>query len=132
VASSPTATIFDGLPTETLQRVLPHLRRHDFPRGARVIAEGERLHEILLVETGTAEVTVIDRMGASHQVNVVGPGDVLGEMSLFTGRPASATVCALADFSVIVLTESDFHQLGEAFPRLYQNLGSIVSRFAAL
>ena len=126
--SSAATTFFEGLPTETLQRLLPHLRRHDFPRGARVIAEGERLHEILLVDAGTAEVTIIDRMGGSHQVNVVGPGDVLGEMSLFTGRPASATVRALEDLSVLVLSEAEFHVLGDAFPRLYQNLGSIVSR----
>jgi cyclic nucleotide-binding protein len=76
-----------------------------------------------LVETGRAEVTLVDRRGASHHVNLVGPGDVLGEMSIFTGRPASATVRALEDLSVIVLTKDEFHELGDAFPRLYQNLG---------
>jgi NTE family protein len=128
VTTATAAMIFDGLPSETLQRVLPGLPRRDFPPGARVIAEGERLHEMLLVEAGTAEVTIVDRIGASHQVNVVGPGDVLGEMSLFTGRPASATVRALEEFSVIVLTEDEFHELGDACPKLYQNLGSIISR----
>ena len=125
---SPAAIIFDGLPSDALQVFLARSRRYTFPPGATLIAEGERVHELFLVEAGTAEVTVVDRMGAAHQVNVVGPGDVLGEMSLFTGRPASATVRALEDLSVIVLTEGEFRAVGDAFPRLYQNLGSIVSR----
>jgi CRP-like cAMP-binding protein len=121
------ATIFDGLPPDALDRILGRLTRRHFASGTIVIAEGDRLHEMYIVEAGVADVTVADRRGSPHHVLVV-PGDVLGEMSLFTGRAASATVRALEDLTVTVVTEAEFHDLGDAFPRLYQNLGAIVSR----
>jgi NTE family protein len=81
-----------------------------------------------VVEAGAADVTVADRHGSSHHVNRIVAGDVLGEMSLFTGRPASATVTALEDLTVTILAEAEFHALGDTLPRLYQNLGAMVSR----
>jgi NTE family protein len=125
---APTAAIFDGVPVEALEDRLRQFGRRRFGAGSIAIAEGDRVHEMYVIESGSADVSVLDRRGASHQVNRVGPGDVLGEMSLFTGRPASATVRAIDDLVVVVVSEGAFHELGYAFPRLYQNLGAIVSR----
>jgi NTE family protein len=122
------ATLFGGVPLDTLERSLRHLARRQFAAGTVVISEGDRLREMYIVETGDADVSVVDRWGSAHHVNRVGPGDVLGEMSMFTGRTASATVRALQDLTVIVLSDLEFHELADAFPRLYHNLGAIVSR----
>jgi hypothetical protein len=49
--SIPTGGIFDGLPPETLDRILRRLARRHFAAGAIAIAEGDRLHEIYIVES---------------------------------------------------------------------------------
>jgi NTE family protein len=128
LVSSPAAAIFDGVPSDAIERSLRHLERRHFPSGTVVIAEGDRLHGMYIVEAGAADVSVADRRGSAHHVNRLGPGAVLGEMSLFTGRPASATIRALEDLTVIVVSAEEFHELGDSFPRVYQNLGGIVSR----
>jgi NTE family protein len=123
---------FDGIPPEDLEGLLQRLERRHYPAGSIVIAEGEMSREIYVTESGSAEVTVSDRAGAEHVVGQAGPGTTLGEMSLFTGQPAVATVRAVDDLEVLVLSEAAFERLCAAYPQVYRNLGAILSERLAL
>jgi NTE family protein len=92
-----------------------------------VVAEGDSSKEILVVQSGRAEVVVADRDGDEHRVGRIRPGATIGEVSLFTGRPASATVRAITDLDVLVLRETDFERVARAFPLVYRNVGAILS-----
>src|SRR5207244_4578857 len=52
----------------------------------------------------------------------------LGEMAMFTGQPASATVRAASDIEVLVLTSDEFERIADRVPVVYRNLGVILSR----
>jgi NTE family protein len=53
-------------------------------------------------------------------------------MSLFTGRPASATVRARTDLRVVVVSAQALECLGDRLPQLYRNIGVILAhRLAA-
>ena len=49
-----------------------------------------------------------DHAGARVVVANVGPGEVIGEISLVTGNPISATVIAVSDATVLSLSREDF------------------------
>jgi NTE family protein len=120
-------SFFDGFSAEEHGRVLNRLKHRWFPSGATVIAEGDKHREIYVVQSGTARVFVTDRHGADHPVNHVGPGATLGEMSFFSDQPASATVGATSDLDVLVIGEAEFEEISVAFPRLFYNVGAILS-----
>jgi len=122
------ASFFDGLSAEEYALVLDGLHRRRFASGSIVMVEGDRPREMYVVEAGLADIFVADRMGVEHQVNRVGPGSTLGEMALFTGEPASATVRAAEDLELIVLREDEFRRAATAVPRIYHNLGAILSQ----
>lgn len=103
--SSP--SFFEGLSPEEVAQALDRLKPRRFESGTTVIAEGDTLHELYIVQSGTADILVTDRSGSEHLVNRVGPGAPLGEMSLFTGQPASAWVRAAT-----VLIEPEFGKTG--------------------
>jgi NTE family protein len=128
-ASAPPAapSFFDGVPADALATVLDRLERRSFPAGAVVIAEGDRLNEIYIVQTGTAEVFVGDAHGGERRVGRIRPGTTLGEMSLFTGQPAVGTVRATDDLELLVMNEADFEQLTARHPQIYRNLGAILA-----
>src|SRR4051794_14371665 len=115
------ATLFEGLPTKELVSVLDGLEPRQFPAGAIVLGEGDTARKIYVVQSGKADVFIADRHGREHCVGHVGPGATLGEMSLFTGQPASATVRATTELEVLVLSEAQFHHAAAVFPRLYFN-----------
>src|SRR5207253_11108529 len=66
--------------------------------------------------------------GDEQVVSRIGPGGTLGEMALFTGQPASATVRAFTDLQVLVITNDEFEATAAQLPRIYRNLGAILSR----
>ena len=124
---SASRSLFDGVSTSELESALEGLERRRYPAGAVVIAEGETAHELYILQTGEADVYVGDRQGGEHWVGRARAGATLGEMSLFTGEPAAGTVRALGELEVLVVPEADFERLSELFPRIFRNLGAILS-----
>lgn len=121
--------LFENIPTETLTPLLKRLERRHFPGGALVLSQGASTGEMYLIQSGTADVSLADHQGSDHHLTLVGPGATLGEMSLLTGSPISATVRAHGEsgLEVLVLTAEDFHQIASAFPAIYRNLATILS-----
>ncbi|HEY7417811.1 MAG TPA: patatin-like phospholipase family protein [Ktedonobacteraceae bacterium] len=121
--------LFDGLPTEILTPLLKRLEQRHFPVSATVLAQGAFAGEMYLIQSGTADISIADLQGNEHHLTRVGPGATLGEMSLLTGAPISATVRAdeTSGLEVLVLTAEDFHQIAAAFPSIYRNLAAILS-----
>ena len=121
------SSIFDGLSTAELEQLLAGLERRRFDPDAVVMAEGDAPRNMYVIQAGQADVVITDRNNEQHRIGSVGPGDTLGEMSLFTGSPASATVRAVSDFEVYVLSADDLQRVVAAFPRVFLNIGAILS-----
>ena len=124
---TPESSFFDGLSEDDLRWILERLERRSFGAGDTMLAEGDAPSEIYVIDEGSADVIMTDARGREHRLNRVGPGGSLGEMSVFSGRPVSATVRASTDVSVYVLGKSDFRRVGSMFPRLYENVGSMLA-----
>ena len=118
---------FEGLSEVERADVLGLLGHRRFPSGSVVIAEGDALREMYVIRDGTADVFVSDRQGVEHLVGHSGAGSTLGEMSLFTGQPAAGTVRATSDLDVLVMSQLDFDRAASGCPRLYRNVGAILS-----
>jgi NTE family protein len=126
VAAAP-ISFFDGIPSEDLERIFGGLERRRYPAGSVIIAEGEISPEIYISRSGLAEVYVSDRRGNEHSVGQIRPGATLGEMSLFTGQPATGTVKATEELEALVMTEADFDRVAAEHPLIFRNLGAILS-----
>ena len=120
-------TIFAGLPAGALEAELQGLEHRHFPEGSVVLAEGDSPLETYVVERGTADVFVTDRNGVEARIGTAVPGSTIGEMSVLTGEPAAATVRAMADLEVLVLSQADFERLAATYPVIYRNVGALLS-----
>lgn len=120
-------SFFDGLTPEECGQVRDLLEQRRFVAGVTMLAEGDSLHEMYIVQSGSADVYTFDQHGNEYRIARVGPGATLGEMSLLTGQPASSSVRAVTDLDVLVLSEHNFRRAASAFPRIYHNLGAILS-----
>lgn len=72
--------------------VLTAARRCEFVRGDAVVREGEPSDSLHLVESGRLAVRVTTVDGDTATLNVLGPGDYFGELSLLDGRPPKGVV----------------------------------------
>ena len=121
-------SLFDGIADDELEELLQRLEVRRFPAGATVVAEGDAPREIYVIRSGAADVLVVDEVGVEHRVAVLGAGATIGEMSLLTREPATATVRATEELTVLVVRGPAFEAMTGRFPRIYRNLGMILAR----
>jgi CRP/FNR family cyclic AMP-dependent transcriptional regulator len=98
----------------TLLRAEGRPRR--FRTGATLFHEGDHSDWIGLLVKGRVKVSCYGADGRERLVAVIGPGELLGELSAIDGEPRSATATALEPLDVHVLTSDEFVALLEANP----------------
>ena len=85
----------------------------DISVGRDLTREGERGREFFVLLSGTADVR---RKG--RKVDTVGPGDMIGEMSLVSGLPRNATVTATTPVEALVISDHDFRDMLRQHPAI--------------
>ncbi len=84
---------FDALPTDDIERLASKVEVEYFGLGTVIVTAGsEPLDHIYMVRTGSVEV--LDR---GNVVDLLGPGDAFGHISLLTGLPPQFSVRAAED-----------------------------------
>jgi CRP-like cAMP-binding protein len=96
--------VFGGLDDEELALLGRFLRREPLPADVAVVREGELAKEMYVVETGRVAIL---KAGRAEPVNVLGPGQSFGEMSLIDIQPRSATVLTMEPTTVLALGFDD-------------------------
>src|SRR5215469_3769195 len=109
-------SVFNGLPDDVVDATLASAQRRAYAAGDMLIAEGAHPPRMALLLEGFADVYMAARNGQhQQQINRVGPGSTLGEMSLLTGEPASATVRAATNVQALLLTPGQVHALAASY-----------------
>jgi len=84
--------------------------------GTVIIAEGATQTEVLVVISGKLEVHAKQEDGSVALLAQIGPGETLGEISLFSPGPAAATVTALEFSQLWRIADSSLMEFMEENP----------------
>ncbi|HSP28981.1 MAG TPA: cyclic nucleotide-binding domain-containing protein [Ilumatobacteraceae bacterium] len=124
--------LFSGLNKRQLAAVAKVVDHMTFEPGAVLVKEMDVGRRLIIIREGTAEVIRQGfvagdsakgvEQGASRRLATVGPGDVVGELSLIDGRPTSAAVVADTRLETLVLYGTRFRKLLTSMPQLYPHL----------
>ena len=79
-------------------------RRVRFPRGTRLMHEGEPGERVMLLLNGHVKASCVSPEGNELVLSFRGPGDVLGELSFLDGEPRSSSVTAIEPVESLVLS----------------------------
>lgn len=97
-----------------------------FGAGETLLEEQRQAEGLYLVLTGTVEVR-IGYAGRQRVLDRCRGGTVLGEMSLMTGNPCTATVVTQTEVTALRLAIHDYHQLCRRHPEIEMALSQLVS-----
>lgn len=98
--------LFAGLSTRDLAAIKRIADEIDLPAGKDLIREDEPGRQFMILLEGEA---VVRRRG--RKINVIGPGDFLGEIALLSSRLTTATVTTSTPVRLVVITRPDFSRL---------------------
>ena len=112
------------------QRILARTRQRVFERGDTIVQEGDPSDSLHLVTSGRVAVRVSTTDGETVTINLLGPGDYFGELSLLDGQPAvrSATIVALEKSQTLALSASEFRTLRARHPAADRLLLTLMAR----
>ena len=96
-------------------------------KGTVVFSEGNFSDTACIIETGTFEVTKKSQGGAQKVIGILKRNDIFGEMGILDGLPRSATVTALEDCQVTVVTKEDFDNLSRRNPNALMPILKVMS-----
>jgi len=103
--------IFEWLPLETLEAIAKASQLQHFSAGEYLLRQGDAGEALLIVEQGLVQIQLTEEPGRQRMLNTVGPGQVLGEMSLLTSEPVTADVVSLIPTHVLRFPAESFHAL---------------------
>ena len=91
------------------------LRRHlewvEVAAGQTLMAQGDAGDSMYLSISGRLRAYVRDEDGVEHMAREMARGQIIGEMSLYTDEPRSATVVAIRDSVLVRLAKAEFTRL---------------------
>ncbi len=105
------APLFAKCDKKALERLAAAIDVIDVDAGRILIRQGTRTHEAFVIESGEAEVTVDDEVVAT-----IPAGEVVGEISLLTHEPATATVVAKTPMTLLMIPHQRFDAIAEDTP----------------
>ena len=83
-----------------------------------IVQQDEPARAVYLIDRGRASVSVTGRDGRAVTIRELGPGEIIGEVSLLDGGPPSATVMALVKTDLVAIDRAAFTDLLEQRPQV--------------
>lgn len=119
--------LFSGLERAALDRLARYARRVTLKKGEQLFDQGDPSDGCYTVLEGVFKVSVPLSDGKETLLNIVGAGDVIGEIGLIDAQPRSATVTALKPGELAFLASRDFKHVADANPGIYMHMLQILS-----
>ena len=117
VAETITPVALRILRAEDLELLLSLGWRRSYERGETLLAAGERIEQVTLVEQGTLEVVDVAD-GRETTVRVIGAGEAIGIEALGEARAAEQAIRAATDTIAIVFRPREWEKLLESHPQV--------------
>jgi len=120
--------LFAELSPDSLVKLGSCLKTAEFPVAEVIVREGAPGVSMYIVKSGIVEVRKKDPVtGIDFLVAQLSEGAAVGEMSLLTGKPRTATVTTVAPTTVFTLTRADFRNLLTQHPEISLGLARILA-----
>ena len=80
-----------------------------------------------MVEEGLLKVVIASHSGGERILAFLGPGAIVGEMSIIDGRPRSASVAAVRHAALKFLSRAAFEEFTKKYPDVYKYLMKLLA-----
>ena len=101
-----TIPLFSSLSDKALDTVSVFASETSVSTGKRLVHEGDYSYDLIVIETGSADV-----IKGGEIIGSLGPGDVFGEMGMLSGGKRTADVIATSSMSLITLSKWDLKRI---------------------
>lgn len=120
--------LFANLSPDEVGRVADLLRPRAFPAGVNLFLQDEEGEIAYIIERGTIKIVLTDEDGTDVILAILGPGELVGEMSVVDGLGRSASAIAMEPCSLHAIDRGAFGDCLRTVPMMAYNLVGLLSR----
>lgn len=111
-----TCNLFSRLPFDTLEALASRAQERRYSPGDQIVGQGEAASGLFVIGSGRVRVFRHSADGQQATLEILGPGESLGEMALLDGGTRSASVVAMDSVTCVYVSRSDFVTTMERSP----------------
>jgi CRP/FNR family transcriptional regulator, cyclic AMP receptor protein len=117
-----------ALPTELSHSLFAKARPLSLEAHQTLFVAGDEGDGCYRVEEGLLKASVAAATGGERILAILGPGSVVGELSMIDGAPRSASVTALRDSKLSFVGLAAFEAFGRSTPELYRQITTLLAQ----
>ena len=114
--------LFKDLDAEDLEGLGELMSETSLKRGDALFREGDEGDRLYVLTEGKVKLSHSSDDGRENLIAVLGPGEIIGELSLFDLGARSSTVTAIAPTKLLSLSHKDMMVFLAAHPELSQSM----------
>jgi len=124
----PTGGMLTALPPELLRGLFGKARTSSLAADQMLFLAGDPGDGCYRVDEGLLKVSVGAPDGGERILAILGPGSIVGELSMIDGAPRSASVCALRESKLSFVSRATFEAFSQANPELCRQVMTLLAR----
>lgn len=113
---------FGDLDAEALYELREQMTWQHVQGGETVMNQGDYGDTMVIVVNGRLRILAESVDGDKRLIGEVGRGETVGEFALLTQQPRTATVTAVRDSDLLLLSAATFERLSEKYPKVILNI----------
>ncbi len=110
--------IFADLEPEAFDQLCRYAKHSMLKRGATLFSKGDPGNSLYAVISGTVKMSISSPDGRNAILNIIGPGEIFGEIALLDGRERSADAIANSNCELFVIDRREFIPFVKGQPTL--------------
>lgn len=120
--------VLKPLSPQNRSQIARHLSIKKYAAGEQIVEQNEAGDSLCIIWSGKCEVLVQIEGRKPARIATLQKGDFFGEMSLLTGEPHKATVCALESSSIFIIDKKLFAKILTANPSISELIGKAMAK----
>ena len=110
--------IFCDLDSEAFDQLCRYAKPATLKRGAAIFSKGDPGNSLIAVIRGTVKISISSAEGRSAILNLIGPGEIFGEVALLDGLARTADATANTNCEIFVIDRREFLPFVRSQPAL--------------
>src|ERR1700694_3853003 len=113
---------FCDLDPEAFDQLCRYAKHSTLKRGATIVSRGDPGNSLVAVISGTVKISVSSADGRSAILNLIGPGEIFGEVAVLDGLARTADATANTNCEIYIIDRREFLPFVRSQPALAMKL----------
>jgi CRP-like cAMP-binding protein len=110
--------IFCDLDPEAFDQLCRYAKHATLKRGSTIFSKGDPGNSLVAVISGTVKISISSADGRSAILNLIGPGEIFGEVALLDGQARTADATANTNCEIFAIDRREFLPFVRSQPAL--------------